>query len=174
MSPERTRPATLAEVMAQALGIERDAAERYSSLADVMEVHNNREVAALFRKMASIEATHAQQIMNAMGWTRAEDAPAVSRWWPGGDAPESVPQDEIHYLMTPWHALQLALGAEQRAEAFFAELASNAPTAAVREAALEMRNEEREHVELIRDWLAKVPRPEEDWAVDPDPPRYLD
>ena len=53
MSPERTRPATLAEVMAQALGIERDAAERYSSLADVMEVHNNREVAELFRKMVS-------------------------------------------------------------------------------------------------------------------------
>src|SRR5690606_37302892 len=133
---------TLAEVMAQALGIERDAAERYSSLADVMEVHNNREVAELFRKMASIEATHAQQIMGAMGWKQPADAPSVSRWWPGGDAPESILQDEIHYLMTPWHALQLALGAEQRAEAFFAELASNAPTEAVREAALEMRNEE--------------------------------
>ncbi|HRO60642.1 MAG TPA: ferritin family protein [Burkholderiaceae bacterium] len=174
MSPERTRPATLSEVMAQALAIERDAAERYSALADVMEVHNNREVTELFRKMASIEARHMQQIMSSMGWGRPEDAPPVTGWWPGGDAPESVPQDEIHYLMTPWHALQLALGAEQRAEAFFAALATNAPTEAVRKAALEMRDEEREHVALIRNWLAKVPRPDEDWAVDPDPPRYLD
>ena len=174
MSPERTRPATLAEVMAQALSIEQDAAERYTALADVMVVHNNREVTDLFRKMAAIEARHAQQIMSEMGWKRPEDAPPVSPWWPGGDAPESVPQDEIHYLMTPWHALQLALSAEQRAEGFFAELATNAPTEAVRKAALEMRDEEREHVTLIRNWLAKLPRPGEDWSVDPDPPRYLD
>ena len=174
MSAERTQPATLAEVMAQALSIEQEAAERYNALADVMEVHNNREVTELFRKMAAIEAKHAQQIMAGMGWKRPEEAPRVTPWWPGGDAPESVPQDEIHYLMTPWHALQLALGAEQRAEAFFAELASNAPTETVRKAALEMRDEEREHVTLIRNWLAKVPRPDEDWAVDPDPPRYLD
>ena len=31
---------------------------------------------------------------------------------------------------------------------------------------------EHEHVELIHAWLAKVPQPEPDWAVDPDPPRY--
>lgn len=173
-APATQVPATLAEVMAQALAIENEAVERYSALADVMEVHNNREVTALFRKMASIEAKHAQQIMAEMGWRSAADVPKVTPRWPGGDAPESVPTDAIHYLMWPWHALQLALTAEQRAEAFFAALAEHAPSEAVRRAAIELRDEEREHVALVKAWLDRTPEPGTDWADDPDPPRYTD
>ena len=76
--------------------------------------------------------------------------------------------------MQPWHALQLALAAEQRAEAFFARLAQVATDDAVKRAALELQDEEREHVELVRAWLKKVPEPDADWAIDPDPPRYTD
>ena len=68
MNPTTKMPAALAEMMAQALAIEREAVERYTALADVMEVHNNREVTELFRKMAAIEAKHAEQIMSEMGW----------------------------------------------------------------------------------------------------------
>ena len=56
-------PATIPELMAQALAIEIEAAQRYTELADVMETHNNREVAALFRRMAVIEARHADAII---------------------------------------------------------------------------------------------------------------
>jgi rubrerythrin len=90
------------------------------------------------------------------------------------EPPESVPHDEVHYLMHPWHALKLALAAEERAEAFFAELARVATDESVRRAALELQAEETEHVGLVKAWLAKVPQPEGDWAVDPDPPRYID
>jgi hypothetical protein len=44
----------------------------------------------------------------------------------------------------------------------------------VRKAALELQAEEAEHVALVQAWLAKVPAPDPDWAVDPDPPRYTD
>jgi hypothetical protein len=27
-------------------------------------------------------------------------------------------------------------------------------------------------VELVKAWIARVPQPEKDWEVDPDPPRY--
>jgi rubrerythrin len=74
--------------------------------------------------------------------------------------------------MHPWHALQLALAAEQRAVQFFESLAASAQRDAIRRAAEEMRNEEIEHVQLVRNWLAKVPPPEPGWADDPDPPRY--
>ena len=175
MSAARTAPATLDEVMAQALAIERRAAERYSALADVMEVHNNREVTALFRKMADIEARHAEQIMAEMRWRNdAEVPPAPPPDWGALEAPENVPEDEIHYLMWPWHALQLALAAELRAEAFFARLAETAPNEALRGVALELRDEEREHVVLVKAWLDRTPEPGTDWAEDPDPPRYLD
>ena len=168
------KPATLADVMAQALAMEREAVQRYDALADVMEVHHNREVEALFRKMAQIEAKHAAQIAAEMGWTDASDEPPSGRSPFAADGPESIPEDAVHYLMWPWHALQLALSAEQRAEAFFAGLAVTAPSAAVRQAARRLRDEEREHVALIRAWIEKTPQPGSDWAEDPDPPRYTD
>jgi len=165
---------SLAGVMAQALAIERAAVERYGALADVMEIHNNREVAALFRKMAAIETRHAEQIMAEMGWQDDADVPAAAPALGAGDPPESVPEDEIHYLMWPWHALQLALAAERRAEAFFARLAATAEDDDVRRVAIELRDEEREHVALVQRWLERTPEPGTDWADDPDPPRYTD
>ena len=59
-------PRNLDEFMAQALAMERDAAQRYEEIADAMEVHNNREVAQLFRTMAGYEARHAETIMAEM------------------------------------------------------------------------------------------------------------
>ena len=164
-------PTSLEDFMAQALAMEFEAQQRYGELADMMEVHNNPEVMTLFRKMSVIEGKHAKQIMEEMGWTEAP-ANAVAPRWEGFEAPETVPGDEVHYLMTPWHALELALAAEQRAEAFFAHLSTVAVAEPVRKAALELRDEEREHVELIKNWMTKFPKPEGDWANDPDPPRY--
>ena len=169
-----TMPRTLEDFMAQALAMEREAVERYTEFADAMEIHNNREVATMFRTMAGYEGKHAEQIMAEMGWKEAPEPPAGGFGWSGFEAPETVPIDEVHYLMQPWHALQLALAAEQRAEAFFGELAKAATTDSVRRAALELQAEEQEHVELVRAWLEKVPTPDGDWATDPDPPRYTD
>ncbi len=169
-----TMPRTLEDFMAQALAMEREAVERYTEFADAMEMHNNREVATMFRTMAGYEGKHAEQIMAEMGWKEDPEPPKGGFGWSGFEAPETVPIDEVHYLMQPWHALQLALAAEQRAEAFFGELAKAASTESVRRAALDLQAEEREHVELVRAWLEKVPTPDGDWANDPDPPRYTD
>jgi len=167
-------PKTLTELMGQALTMEREAVARYNELADMMETHNNPEVAELFRKMAGYEQIHVNQILADMGWADDVVVPRQSGFWNMPESPEVVPIEEMHYLMHPWHALQLALAAEQRAEAFFAELAGTATSEAVRQAAEEMRQEEAEHVEMVRQWLAKVPQPDDDWAEDPDPPRYTD
>jgi len=167
-------PQTLTELMAVALAMENEAVERYSEFADTMETHNNHEVGAMFRKMAGYEAKHAEQIMQQMGWKQAPEVPRELVRWPGYEGPESVPAEDVHYLMQPWHALELALAAEQRAEAFFGRLVSVATDEAVRVAAREMQAEEAEHVELIRAWMAKVPQPDHDWSHDPDPPRLID
>jgi rubrerythrin len=167
-------PRTLTEFMTQAWVMEMEAAQRYADFADAMEIHNNREVAALFRKMAAIEGKHATQIMVEMGWKQPPALPADTRGWEGFEAPETTPGDEIHYLMQPYHALQLALINEQRAERFFAELERVATVESVRRAARELRAEEKEHVALVRAWIKKVPSPDSDWANDPDPPHYTD
>lgn len=167
-------PRTLEVFMAMAYAMEREAVERYTEFADAMEVHNNREVAAMFRTMAQYESKHAEQIMAEMGWKAPPEPPVDGFAWPGHEAPETAPIDEVHYLMQPWHALKLALAAEQRAEAFFDQLAQATTSESVRRAALELQAEEREHVALVQAWLEKVPVPEGDWANDPDPPRYHD
>ncbi len=167
-------PATLEEFMLQALAMERDAVERYTDFADQMETHNNREVAAMFRTMAGYETKHAQEIMDQMGWKEPPVRALQGVRWAGFDSPEAPSIDSVHYLMQPWHALQLALAAEQRAEAFFGELAAAATNEEVRAKALELQAEETEHVALVRTWMAKVPKPDRDWANDPDPPRYID
>jgi rubrerythrin len=164
----------LIELMGQALSMEREAVARYTELADMMETHNNPEVAALFRKMADYEQRHVDQILADMGWAEDVVLPRHGGVWATPDSPEVVPIEDMHYLMHPWHALQLALSAEQRAEAFFAEIAGTAASEAVRQAAEELRREEAEHVALVREWLAKVPQPASDWALDPDPPRHID
>ncbi len=167
-------PATLADFMAQALQMELDAEQRYSDFADMMEIHNNREVAQWFRKMAAIEGKHAQQIMAQMGWRQAPPLSGRAPVFEGFEAPETAAVEEVHYLMRPWHVLQMALANEERAERFFAQLASLATVEAVRQAALALQQEEAEHVQLVKAWMLKVPQPQPDWDQDPDPPRYDD
>lgn len=167
-------PASLATLMTWALWLELDAVERYRELADAMETHNNREVGELFRRMEGIERKHADSIMKSMGWAKAPPLPAGPPPWPGLEGPESVAHEDVHYLMQPWHALKLALAGEERAVHFFAALAHGATIPAVKAAAREMEQEEREHVALVKAWMEKVERPDERWRDDPDPPRYLD
>ena len=173
-APAGVAPRTLDEFMMQALVMEIEAAQRYTDFADAMETHNNLEVAALFRKMAEIEGKHAQQIMTEMGWTTKPGPRPGPHFWTAFEAPETAPADEVHYLMQPYHALQLALANERRAERFFAQLARAATTASVKKAARELQAEEREHVLLVRAWMKRVRKPDADWANDPDPPVYTD
>jgi rubrerythrin len=147
---------------------------RYTELAEMMETHNNTEVAELFRKMAQYEAHHAAQILDDMDWAEDEFAPHGAVAWDTPEPPESVPVDEMHYLMHPWHALKLALAAEQRAVSFFDRLVREASSDDIRRAATAMRDEELEHVALVQAWLQKVPQPGAEWAVDPDPPRHAE
>ena len=159
-----------AEFMAQAYTMELEATERYMQFADQLDVHNNRGVAELFRKLAAIEALHAKRILEEMGWPSAPDLPAPGAW-PEGEGPEAAPLDAVHYLMQPFHALELALDCEQRAQQHFESIAAGKAPQKVRAAAAEMADEEREHVRLIREWMTRVPRPPADWDHDPDPPR---
>jgi rubrerythrin len=165
---------TMPELMAFAYALELEAAERYAEFADSMEAHNNREVAELFRKLARIEHKHAEQILEEMRWTAPPRPPAGGYQWEGLEGPETADFATLHYLMQPYHALEIALVNEKRAFEFFSSLVRRATTEKVKRAAKEMAAEEAEHVRLIEAWLKKVPVPDARWDVDLDPPRYVD
>lgn len=169
-----TQIASIDELMAYAYALELEASERYAEFADAMNAHNNREVAELFRKLARIEHRHAEQVLEQMGWLSPPPAPHGGYKWEGFEAPETGDVGELHYLMRSYHALQIALHNEKRAHAFFGGLVKKARNAKVKKAAEEMMEEEAEHVRLIEEWLKRTPKPDREWANDPDPPALAD
>jgi rubrerythrin len=164
---------SVAEFYAQALAIEIEAAERYILLAEQMEVHNNREIAAIFRKMAEAENTHRDEIALKAGGALAAGLPA-SFSWICPDGPEVKGFQDVHYLMTPYHALKLARHNEECAVKFFDAIAQSAADPEIKAAAAEMAAEERKHVAWVDEWLTQHPPPPAGWDDDPDPPRHLD
>jgi len=165
-------PRTVEEFMACAYAMEVEASERYAELAEQMDTHHNREVSELFARLARIEGRHRDQIAAQMGWTHPPEV-EVLRWeWPEG--PETTDYGDLHYLMQPWHALKLAEHNELRAVEFFERFAAARVPAAVQSAAREMAEDEREHVRLIGEWLARVAPPGPGWDEDPDPPAVAD
>src|SRR3990172_1659025 len=169
--PAAPRSGAYADFMVQAYAMENDARDRYTEFADQMEVHNNTAVAQLFRKLARIEGLHATRIVREMGW-RKPPAAAEAWMWRQSEAPESVPPGELHYLMQPSHALELALACEQRAVRFFTGISGSTAPADVKRIAREMAAEQREHVQLIREWMKKVEKLDPGWDRDPDPSLY--
>lgn len=163
-----------ADFLARAWTMEVEAAERYAMLADAMHEHNNLDVAELFRKLARIEQLHADRILEESLSMHPPVLPPGGIRWDSGEGPETADPGELHYRMQPYHALQIALTSEKRAQKFFADLARNAAQATVRKAAQEMAEDEAEHVRLIEEWLKRTPPPERDWERDPDPPAQSD
>lgn len=166
----RQAPWQYADFMARAYTIELEATERYAQFAEQLETHNNRAVAQLFRKLAEIEALHAKRILDEMKWPSLPALPPAYAW-DSLEAPETAPFDALHYLMQPWHALEIALRCEQAAQKYYEGIAASRAPSQVREAAREMAAEEAEHVRLVREWMQRVPRPQAGWDDDPDPPR---
>jgi rubrerythrin len=158
------------DFMARAYTMEIEAIERYAQFAEQLEAHNNKEVAGLFRKLSQIETLHAKRILEEMRWPTTPALPPAYAW-ETAEGPETAPFEALHYLMQPYHALEIALRGELRAEKYFGDIARSAAPASVRAAAAQMAEEEREHVTLIRNWMKRVPQPKAGWDDDPDPPR---
>jgi rubrerythrin len=173
-SDPKAKVADEGDFMTRAWHMELEAVERYSTLADAMEEHNNPEVAELFRKLSRIEQLHADQILAEHLPKRPPLLPPGGIRWDAGEGPETADPGALHYRMQPYHALQIALAGEQRAWQFFSKVARSAILPAVRKAAREMAAEEAEHVHLIEDWLKRTPVPDRDWENDPDPPVQSD
>jgi len=170
MSDNIPKVASVADLFAVAYRIEADAAERYDLLADQMETHNNPELVAVFRDLSRAEGIHRDEIRRmAGGIDVAALALAVANWG-RGESPEEADLGEAHYLMTPWHALKLALAGEERALAFFTSVVETTKDPTIKKMAEQFVEEEAEHVNLVHRLLRRHPQPAPSWSSDQDPP----
>jgi rubrerythrin len=165
--------ATAGELLARAYAMEAEAAQRYEEFAAQMEQHANLELAALFRRLAGYERQHAEAMAKDLARRGlAPGAPALAK--PGEEGLETDVGGALHYLMTPYHALEIALANEERAVAFFTGLAEAASSEEIRQLARRFAEEEKHHAELVRAWLDHLAQPHQDWAYDPDEPNLPD
>jgi rubrerythrin len=165
---------SLADLFAIAYQIEADAVDRYDILAAQMETHNNPDLVAAFRDLARAEAIHRDEIRRLAGDIDVVAHARKVAKWTRGESPEEVDIGAAHYLMTPWHALQLALAGEKRALAFFRSVVETTKDATIKKMAEEFVEEEAEHVNLVHRLLRRHPRPRNSWSDDPDPPNSPD
>jgi rubrerythrin len=147
------------ELYAHAIAIEREAAERYTEFSWRMEDAGNEAAAEVFGRLARFESEHLETLLRR---TRGMPLPSIEesqfRWLDAG-APETAARELVFRLMTPRNALEIALSAEKRAEAFFERIVMTAADPALRALAREMAADEGEHISIIGELLGRTPEP---------------
>jgi rubrerythrin len=149
---------SVAECYAEALMIEREAAERCAEFAVFLEDHGELSAAAVFRKLARYEQGHAEELTR-----RSESValPEMRQWdfsWLFDAAPDQASHGLIFHLMTPYDALKIALDAESRAKVLFERLAAATDDPEVRSLSQELANDEDEHLGWLQEALDRMPR----------------
>ena len=138
-----------------AILVEEEAEERYRELADNLEFHNNKDAARFFRFMVTCEAKHREELSAKRKELFGDQPVSVDRsmLWdveaPGFETAKS--------FMTLQEALDVAMAAETKAFAFFDGALPEGADPEVRELFTELRQEEVEHMQMVRDQMKKIP-----------------
>ena len=170
----RRRIASVSALYAHAMMIEQEAVERYREFAAYMAEYGNDAVANLFGKLAEFEAEHAFHLAKR---TAGMALPKLARGaWLENGAPVPEAHAFVLRMLTPRLALEIALRAEERAQAFFDRVLEEASDAGIREVARDMARDKQSHIDRVREELARVPtpyRPSEEQPGDPTIPQQL-
>jgi rubrerythrin len=160
----------LMDALDLAILIEVEAYERYKYFNEQLGHRFPGDAASIFRSMATNELKHGQQLNE-----RREKL--------FGDGPLRVNRDMIfdveapefgapHMNMSPLKALQVALASEEKAFWFYDEALKHVTDPAVRELFEELRDEETEHVRMVKEMIEALP-PGSDVDLDSDDDDWL-
>jgi len=162
--------ATVPELLAHALAMETEAAERYGELAVQMEIHRKTAVATIFRRLEAAEKKHLAEITEMC---RNVELPHYAPWdfkWTGAESPEAIDTGRVHYQLSVREAILLAYEHERKAAEFYAGVAESAQAPEVKEMARQFAAEEQEHIGWLEAWLGQCGPGDAIALEDPDPP----
>jgi rubrerythrin len=149
---------------AHAIAIEREAVERYSAFAERMDDLGNEATAEIFAVLARMETEHLEELLARTADMTLPALDGREYRWLDGPAPETAARELVFRLMTPRHALEIALQGEKRAAAFFESVVMTADDAMLRALAREMAGDEGDHIAMLEKLLERTPPPAVDWA----------
>jgi len=145
----------LMDALDLAIMIEVEAWERYKGFAEQIGHRFSGDPASIFESMATNEAKHGRQLHDRRKQLFGDLPPRVSRTAifdveaPDAGAPR--------WNMSPLKAFQVALASEQKAYWFYDEALKHVKDAAVRELFTELRDEETEHVRMVKQAIEALP-----------------
>jgi rubrerythrin len=141
----------LSELAGVAHAIEIEAMRRYELLAGEMDRLGETAVAATFRDLVAEEERHVEDIRQWAGRENLTLPDADDYAW---RLPEDIATswDEVagSALLTPYRALAVAVTNEERAFAFYAYIAAQAPRPEIAAAAEQLAREELRHAVVLR------------------------
>jgi rubrerythrin len=146
---------TLMDALDLAALIEIEAYKRYMQFAERLGSRNLDDAGAVFQSMAVNESKHGEQL--------AERRLALF-----GDKPPNVKLDDVFDVeapdagaprlnMSPLMAYQVALSSEEKAYAFYDQALRHVNHPDVNALFEELRDEEAEHVAMLKEIIAKLP-----------------
>ena len=149
-------PRNVPELVAHAIGFEREAASRFHEYADYLRAAGHQGMADIFRRMEIVERAQLEALQECVA---------------GGKLPDLRPCDYARHLLATRDALELAfpkaprnarealvlaLAAERRAEIYYRDAAANAADPMVRGLAADLAAGEHRHVRLVERLLARA------------------
>jgi rubrerythrin len=148
---------------AHAIAIEREAVERYSEFAERMDDLGNEAAAEIFATLARMEVEHLGELVARTAGAKLPKLAPHEYAWLDNAAPETAARELVFRLMTPRHALEIALAGEKRALAFFEGAMLGTADPMVRTLARELAADETDHIAMLEKLLERTP-PVVDWA----------
>jgi rubrerythrin/ferredoxin len=146
---------SLDEFLNFALQVEEDAAVHYEQLAAAMKTQGNDEVCDLFTKLAGFSRMHYQEAKQRMvSHIVPVSVPARTRW-PDNITPERTATWAGDARLSRLDALKVALQGERRGYEFYYAVANTNSDAEICKVAKEFVKEEAEHVEALKQWIAR-------------------
>jgi rubrerythrin len=137
----------LVDALDLAIMIEIEACERYAAFVEQLGHRFPGDAASIFQAMATNEEKHGRQLIH-----RRQEL--------FGDTPPRVSRSVIfapRWNMSPLKAFQLALASEEKAYWFYDEALKHVTDPSVRELFTELRDEETEHVRMVKDAIEALP-----------------
>lgn len=146
---------SLKDALDLAILIEDEAEERYLELAEQMETYDTPEAGRFFRFMSANESKHGRELRLRREARFGTEAAAVDR-----DMlfeVEAPSYERARAFMSARQALQVALESEVKAHDFFSRAIPHVTDQEVKALFEELRVEEVNHQEMVRQELAKQP-----------------
>jgi rubrerythrin len=160
-----TRPiGSIEEFYAHAIDIEREAVQRYSEFEAWFRERGEDVLASLCSTLARTEIAHFRTLVEASRHLALKPIATGQHAWLRAGSPEAPARELFYRVAAPRHLLELALQAESNAVAFFDWVANTSADEGIRQLALEMAAEEREHVRWVRHALEYHVTTREPWV----------